>query len=81
MNICHTFAAPPDGASGAARLVTGEGVVYSDGDFGCLWDGAGPAETGRESIRSAVELGTNLGVYSHTASHRELSGWRPSSRH
>ena len=73
MNICHTFAAPPDGVSGAARLVTGEGVVYSDGDFGCLWDGAGPAETGRESIRSAVELGTNLGVYSsHRVSSRAL---------
>jgi hypothetical protein len=47
--------------SGAPQVLAGEGVVYSQADFGCLWSGerrSGPAS--REEIRAAHELGLNL---------------------
>ena len=55
----YLFAAPPRG-----EVLVGEGVVFSTGDYGCLWqgrDGDGPAR--REAIRAAVEWGVNVVAY------------------
>ncbi len=70
--VHHVFAEVPGGVDGPALIVSGEGIIYSDGDYGCLWDGGRPEKPApREAIRSAVELGTNLGVYSHQRVHRQ----------
>lgn len=60
----YLFAQAPDGVNGPALIASGGGLIYSGGDFGCLWEG-GRAENAatRERIRSAIELGVNLGAY------------------
>ncbi|MCH9010343.1 MAG: DUF4159 domain-containing protein [Chloroflexi bacterium] len=61
----YLFAQAPDGPDGSGAIVAGDGLIYSDGDYGCLWDGGRPnVPASREAIRSALELGTNLGVLS-----------------
>ncbi len=60
----HLFAQAPEGAEGPAQLAASDDVVYSSGDYGCLWEGGRPDKpASREAIRSALELGTNLGIY------------------
>ena len=67
-NAYHLFAEGPEGIDGPPELLENDGIVFSDGDYGCLWDGGRPeAPASRASIRAAVELGINLGIYS---SHR-----------
>ena len=59
------FALAPDGPDGPGSVVTGDGLIYSDADYGCLWNGGRPdVSASREAIRSAQELGVNLGVLS-----------------
>jgi hypothetical protein len=66
----HLFAQAPEGAGGPASMVAGGGIVYSDGDYGCLWDGGRPnAPAQREAIRSAAELGVNMGIYASRRVH------------
>ena len=61
----YLFAQAPDGPDGSGVIVAGDGLIYSDADYGCLWDGGRPnVPASREAIRSALELGTNLGVLS-----------------
>ncbi|MCH8062978.1 MAG: hypothetical protein IH861_10795, partial [Chloroflexi bacterium] len=61
----YLFAQAPDGPDGSGVIVAGDGLIYSDSDYGCLWDGGRPdVPASREAIRSALELGTNLGVLS-----------------
>lgn len=60
----HLFAQAPEGAQGPAQLAASDDVIYSSGDYGCLWEGGRPDKpASREAIRSALELGTNLGIY------------------
>ncbi len=70
-NAYHLFAKAPDGAQEATPLiVAGEGIVYTDGDYGCLWEGGRPdAPASRETIRAATELGTNIGVFASQRRH------------
>jgi len=60
----HLFTAVPAGLDGPALLVGDEGILYSDGDFGCVWAG-GRADKPmpRHVIRDALELGVNIAVY------------------
>lgn len=65
----HFFSGMPEGVGGPCLMLADGGMMYSDGDYGCLWDGGWPEKPApRESIRSAVELGINLGAYA--AKHR-----------
>jgi hypothetical protein len=60
----HVFSQAPDGTDGPPRFLVGDGIVFSDGDFACLWDGGWPERpAARDTIRSATELGVNLGAY------------------
>ena len=71
LNAYFLFAEPPEGIDGPSHLVEGNGIIYSTGDYGCLWDGGrANAPASRESIRSAMEMGINLGVYSSERGHR-----------
>ena len=66
----YLFGQLPEGARGPSHLMEGDGIVFSYGDFGCLWEGGGPhAPASRSLIRSAAELGTNMGVYSYRRTH------------
>ena len=70
MTTPYLFGLPAEGASGPSHLMAGDGIVFSRGDFGCLWEGVGPqGPAARSSIRSAVELGTNIAVYSYRRTH------------
>lgn len=66
----HLFAEPPEGIDGPGAMFGGNGIIYSDGDYGCLWDGGRPEKAAsRSAIRSAVEIGVNLAVYSYDRTH------------
>ncbi len=66
----HLFAEPPEGADGKAAMFGANGIIYSDGDYGCLWDGGRPEKAAsRSAIRSGVELGVNLAAYSYQRTH------------
>jgi hypothetical protein len=55
----HVLVAPTD-----PPLVEGGGIVISSADLGCAWQGgAESAPIDRESIRQALELGTNAAVF------------------
>ena len=62
----HVFSGAPAGADGPVLMMEDDGMAHSDGDYGCLWNG-GRSETpmNRQSIREALELGTNIAVYAH----------------
>jgi hypothetical protein len=67
----HLFAEAPDGIDGPAQLLADSGIVFSDGDYGCLWDGGRPDRPApRSSIRPSIELGINLGIYSFQRTHQ-----------
>jgi len=70
LKIHHVFAATPAGLAGPAMLMEDQGMVYSDGDFGCIWAGGkGDKPVPREAIREALELGVNIAVYAHERAH------------
>ena len=63
------FAAPPPGFD-SARVQVGDGVLFSSGDYGCLWQGARrEGLPSREEIRSAIEWGAN--IVAHALARRE----------
>jgi hypothetical protein len=45
-------------------VLKASGLVYSDADYGCSWQG-GPVDRAlpRAAIREAIEFGANLAVY------------------
>jgi len=66
----HLFAGPPEGIDGPGAIFAESGIIYSDGDYGCLWDGGRPeTPASRSAIRSGIELGVNLAVYSYQRAH------------
>lgn len=70
LKIHHLFAATPSGLDGPAMIMEDQGMVYSDGDFGCIWAGGrGNKPMPREAIREALELGANIAVYAHERAH------------
>jgi hypothetical protein len=64
MTAEHLFGEAPAGARATARLLESGGIVYSDADYGCAWQG-GPADhpLARGTIRDALEFGVNLAVF------------------
>ncbi len=59
----HFFAVPAEGfeTQGTARLLAGDGVLFSTYDYGCIWNGRRRGRAaGRSEIRSALEFGQNL---------------------
>lgn len=60
----HVFGEPPPGARGTPRVLESGGMVYSDADYGCAWQG-GPADRPlpRGTIRESIEFGANLVTY------------------
>jgi len=66
----HMFSGAPHGVGGEHSVSSGGGMIYSQGDYGCLWNGGPPGSAAtRETIRSAVEFGTNLGAYAARTSY------------
>jgi hypothetical protein len=60
----HVFAQAPEGVDGQALLVAADGLVYTDNDYGALWNGGKrdrPAS--REQIRAATEFGINIAAF------------------
>ncbi len=69
----HLFAEPPEGIDGPAAMFGQSGISYSDGDYGCLWDGGRPEKpASRSAIRSGLEMGVNLAAYSYQRTHSNL---------
>jgi hypothetical protein len=70
----HLFAAPPPGyeTGGPPAVSVGGGVIFSTGDYGCLWQGErrGRAAS-REEIRTAMEWGENIIAYALKRSRDE----------
>jgi hypothetical protein len=59
----HVFGDPPAGAR-PARVLEADGVIYSDADYGCAWQGGAPQQPlPRSAIRDAFEFGVNMAVY------------------
>ncbi|MGB2853808.1 MAG: DUF4159 domain-containing protein [Dehalococcoidia bacterium] len=70
LKIHHLFAAAPVGLGGPVMLMEDQGMLYSDGDFGCMWAGGkGAKPMPREAIREALELGVNIALYAHERAH------------
>jgi hypothetical protein len=70
MHARHVFGDPPPGGrTTTARVLESGGMVYSDADYGCAWQG-GPASQAlpRSAIRDALEFGTNLAVFRRNGS-------------
>ena len=60
----HTFATPPAGALKDGEVLEAGGIVFSQHDYGCAWQGGRAAEPlDRQAIRTALELGINLAFY------------------
>ena len=69
-NVYHLFATPPAGLNGHAVILEDKGIIYSDGDYGCVWSGGREDKLmPRDVIRSALELGINIAVYSQQRTH------------
>jgi hypothetical protein len=66
LKVHHVFSGAPAGVDGPVLLMEDDGVAHSDGDYGCLWNGGRSDKAmDRQSIRDALELGTNFAVYAH----------------
>jgi hypothetical protein len=68
--IHHLFSDAPAGVKGTATIMEGDGIIYTDGDYGCLWNGGSESQqASREVIRSALELGINMALYARNRTH------------
>ena len=56
----------PPGHDGQAVVMINNGVIYSDGDYGCVWQGGRKDKPlPRGHIRDAIDFGVNAALYSH----------------
>ena len=64
MRARHVFAILPTGARERARVLESNGVIYSDADYGCAWQG-GTTDRPlvRGAIRDALEFGVNIAAF------------------
>jgi hypothetical protein len=58
LNSVYQFGSPPDSVYGPGVVISDGRIIYSDSDYGCIWEG-GP-ENSRELIRAATEFGINI---------------------
>jgi hypothetical protein len=62
----QVFGQLPPGPDGAAVIMNNHGVIYSDADYGCVWQGGRQDKPlSRGTIRDALEFGANIAIYSH----------------
>ncbi len=62
----NVFGAPPAGfeTQGAPKVSVADGVIFSEADYGCVWQGERRgAAAAREDIRAAHEWGENIVAY------------------
>jgi hypothetical protein len=60
----HVFAMLPAGGRERVRVLEANGIVYSDADYGCVWQGGrADAPLVRGAIRDALELGVNVALF------------------
>ena len=61
MSSRHVFGVLPTGGRERARVLESNGIVYSDADYGCAWQG-GPTDRPltRGVIRDSLEFGINI---------------------
>jgi len=60
----HVFSEPPLGSPDHIALAEGDRIILSTADYGCAWQGGTPDHPlPRETIRAALEFGTNVLVY------------------
>jgi hypothetical protein len=64
MTARYVFADPPPGMRQSPAVREANGMVYSDADYGCTWQG-GPDDRSlpRSAIRDALEFGVNMAIY------------------
>ena len=58
----YPYSHPPDATSGPGVVVIAENFIYSDSDYGCLWEGK--EKENRSTIRDAIEFAINIAVVS-----------------
>jgi hypothetical protein len=64
-NSYHTFGSPPPGQEGNSMVMGAEGIIFTDADYGCVWEGGKEGQPlPRQTIRDAIEFGANIAVYS-----------------
>ena len=64
LRVRHVFAAAPAGGNPEGALLEAGGLIFSERDYGCAWQGGrGSTPLDRETIRSATELGVNLAYF------------------
>ncbi|MBV9353954.1 MAG: DUF4159 domain-containing protein [Chloroflexi bacterium] len=62
----YVFAEPPPGNRPSPVVREGGGMVYTDGDYGCAWQGGSDDRSlTRGVIRDAVDFGVNMVLYQH----------------
>jgi hypothetical protein len=72
LTVHNLFTAVPPGLNGPASLVEDQGMLYSDGDFGCMWAGGKHDKAlPRDTIRTAHELGTNIAIYAYQRTYNQ----------
>ena len=70
MTAGHVFGEPPTGSRANARVLEAGGMVYSDADYGCAWQGgATDHPLPRATIRDALEFGVNLAIFRRGGAH------------
>ena len=64
LSACHRFSGPPAGLGNSGQFRIAGGLVYGEGDYGCLWSGGRVGDQpSRETLRSVTEFGVNLAAY------------------
>jgi hypothetical protein len=63
---CYTFGAPPPGQDGNAMILGNESIIFSDADYGCVWQGGRNSQPlPRQVIRDAMDFGANIAGYAY----------------
>ncbi len=68
LSVCHVFSEIPRGTSETAMLLEGGRMIYNGSDYGCSWQGGfRDKPLARETIRTSIEMGTNIIFYAREA--------------
>lgn len=68
----HVFGTPPAGHDGPAVVIGSDSIVYTDADYGCVWNGGKQGHPlSRQIIRDSLEFGANIAIYSSVKSRLE----------
>jgi hypothetical protein len=68
LSACHVFSEVPRGTSETSMLLEGGHMIYNGSDYGCSWQGGyRDKPLPRETIRNAIEVGTNFVYYAREA--------------